>query len=1062
MMRWAVNGSLKFRRLIIAISAALIVFGLIQLGSVQRDLLPEFSPPTVEVQTEALGLSAEEVEQLITVPLEQDLLVGVAFLQDIESVSLPGLSSVVLTFEPGTDVLDARQVVAERLVQAVAAAGLPQVADPPQMLQPLSSTSRVAMVSMSSSELSPIETSVLARWVVVPRLLGVEGVANVSIWGFKDRQLQVLVDPEQLREEDVELSQIISTTGNALQVSPLSFLEASSPGTGGFIDTTNQRLHVFHEQAISTPEELSEVVLEGPDGGAVFNDGDALTLGEVAQIVEDHQPLIGEAQCGAGPCVLLVIEKFPDVSTPEVAANIDDAFAALALGLPGIEIDTSIYRPATYVETSFDTLRTSLIIGGLLLLALLAVFLRSWRVVLATALSIGASLIAVGLVFYWTGTTVNTMLMAGIVLSLVVIVTDAVMSSWTAIHDAAIEHSEGNGAPLMRRIVDYLISMRTSMQYGLAIAAAVTVPFFFLQGEAGQFLPRILGAYLLGLLVAIVVGLTVAPALAVTLLERGEETPEVSPVGKWARARHTASVRKTAERPMRALGIAAVLVVAALVTAPLLSYNMRPSLKERDVLVSIAAPPGTSLPRMDEITAELASDLRGLEGIESIGAHVGRAIQSDQVVNVNESEIWLRISESADYEDAFAAIENAVAGRDDVTTNVTTYSDQRVDAVLGRDADHLVVRVYGEDPELIRTSAENLVATLDQIDGLDEPTVEPEATEPTIEIEVDLDRAQAVGLKPGDIRRTAATLLSGIVVGNLFEEQKVFDVVVWGVPEIRQTAEDVGNLQIETPDGELVSLSEVADVRVVPNPTVIRHESVQTYVDVTGDVVGRNASDVANDIETAIGATTFPLEIHAALLGEFEEQRAANTRVLNIAVATLVGIFLLFQAAFSSWRLAALALLTLPVAVSGAAIAVLVTGGEMTLGTWAAMAAIIGLAAQGTILLIRRYRRLEWSGRAFGPELVADGSASSSLPLLAAYAGMAVLFLPAALRTAAAGHEIVGPMAIAIIGGLITTAFVTLVLIPTLYARWGYEAEPDRSTEDLFELDIREAETVRS
>ena len=266
MMRWIVGSSIKFRRLVIAVSVGLLVYGVLQLDNARTDILPEFQRPTVEVQTEALGLSAEEVEELITVPLEQDLLVGIAFLEEIESVSLPGLSSVVMTFEPGTSVLDARQVVGERLTQAVAAAGLPQVAKPPQMIQPVSSTGRVAMVKLSSDELTPIEMSILSKWVITPRLLGVEGVANVSTWGFRDRQLQVLVDPQRLDDAGVTLNQMIRTAGNALEVSPLSFLEASSPGTGGFIDTLNERLHIFHEQAISTPDELEQVPVEDPQG----------------------------------------------------------------------------------------------------------------------------------------------------------------------------------------------------------------------------------------------------------------------------------------------------------------------------------------------------------------------------------------------------------------------------------------------------------------------------------------------------------------------------------------------------------------------------------------------------------------------------------------------------------------------------------------------------------------------------------------------------------------------------------------------------------------------------
>ena len=293
-MRWVVESSLKFRLLVVAVAAVLIGFGFAQLRAMPVDIHPEFTPTQVEVQTEALGLSAEEVEQLITVPLEQDLLVGVPFLTEIESASLPGLSSVLMTFEPGTGLLDARQVVQERLTQAIGAAGLPEVAKPPQMIQPVSSNRRVSMISLSSETLTPIDVSVLARWVISPRLMGVPGVANVTAWGFRDRQLQVLVDPQRLRDNDTTLAQVIETAGNALEVSPLTFLEASTPGKGGFIDTPNQRLNIFHEQAITTADELAQVPLEGLDGT------ESKTLGDVTTVVEDSQPLIGDAVCADG------------------------------------------------------------------------------------------------------------------------------------------------------------------------------------------------------------------------------------------------------------------------------------------------------------------------------------------------------------------------------------------------------------------------------------------------------------------------------------------------------------------------------------------------------------------------------------------------------------------------------------------------------------------------------------------------------------------------------------------------------------------------------------------
>lgn len=334
MMRWIVGSSLKFRLLVLPVAAIVMFAGIVQLRRAPVDVLPEFTPPTVQIQTEALGLSAVEVEQFITVPLEQDLLNGVPLLDTILSESAAGLSTVDLVFLRGTDVLKARQVVQERMTQAVA---LPHVSKAPVMIEPTSSTSRVMVIGLSAKNMSLIDMSVLARWRIKPRLMGVPGVANVSVWGQRERQLQVQVDPQRLASSGVTLNQVIQTTGNALWVSPLTFVEASTPGTGGFLETSNQRLTIQHVLPITTAGDLAQVPLEEAKG---------VRLGDVARVVEDHQPLIGDAVVADGPGLILVVEKAPGANTLEVTRGVESALRALAPGLSGIRIDTTVYRPA--------------------------------------------------------------------------------------------------------------------------------------------------------------------------------------------------------------------------------------------------------------------------------------------------------------------------------------------------------------------------------------------------------------------------------------------------------------------------------------------------------------------------------------------------------------------------------------------------------------------------------------------------------------------------------------------------------------------------------------------
>ncbi|MCC2660398.1 MAG: transporter, partial [Arthrobacter sp.] len=429
MTGWLVRWSLKFRLIVLAVAAGILGFGLTSLPSMPMDNLPEFSPPHVEIQTEALGLSAVEVEQLITSPMEADLLNGVAWLDEIRSVSVPGLSSIEMVFEPGTDVLRARQLVAERLTQAFA---LPQVSSPPVLMQPLSSTSRVMMVEMTSEDVSPIDMSVLARWDIKPALMGVPGVANVSIFGQREQQLQVQVDPAKLKAQDVTLNQVVETAGNAVWVSPLSFLEASTPGTGGFLESANQRIGIQHVLPIRTPEDLGKVSVEGSKNGS-------LKLSDVTTLVEDHQPLIGDAVTGKSPGLLLVIEKFPDTSVAEVTAGVEAILDGLRPGLTGITVDSTVFRPASFLESAASGLGVALLVSLLVVTAAIGLAFRSWRYALLALVAISVAAMGAALVLQFQGAVLNTMAFAGLTLALIVVVGDIILDLHSFRKDAANE-----------------------------------------------------------------------------------------------------------------------------------------------------------------------------------------------------------------------------------------------------------------------------------------------------------------------------------------------------------------------------------------------------------------------------------------------------------------------------------------------------------------------------------------------------------------------------------------------------------------------------------------------
>ena len=652
------GGVIRLRLLILAAALGVLAVGIVQLRSTAVDVLPEFTPPYAEIQTEALGLSAEEVEQLITVPLEADLLNGVQGVEVIRSESVPGLSSIVLVFEPGSDVYQARQLVEERLTQAHA---LPNVSKPPTLLQPLSSSNRVLMIGLSSTELTPIEQSVIARWTVRPRLMGVPGVANISVWGMRDQQLQVQVDPERLRDRKVTLSQVINTAGNAQVVSPLTFLEASTPGTGGFIETPQQRLQVRHLlEKIADPAELARVPVEGTDGRQ--------QLGDVADIKVDHQPLIGDAVVGGGPGLILVVEKFPGISTPEVTADVEQALETLRPGLTGITTDTTLFRPADYVREALDNAGLAILLGGVLLLAGLLAVRFHWRAVLVTVVTVPVALATAGVVLQLLGQGLNALVFAGIAAAVAIVVDESVVSTDRVMRRLAEPAGRGNGRRVAAADVSAVIAqasaeVRRPLVYATLVALLAVVPVAVLEGRPGAFFSPLVIAYAVAVAAAMLVALTVTPALTRVLFAKWQ--PRSTPAPTWIQRlgdRYEAGLQRFSARLRPAVLVAAglaLLGIAAVALVPLLGTAVVPTFADRNVLVRLEGQPGASNQWMTAKTTEVGSLLSAVPGVATVGGQVGRAVTGDRVVNVSSSDVWVTIAPDADYDETLAAIDGA-------------------------------------------------------------------------------------------------------------------------------------------------------------------------------------------------------------------------------------------------------------------------------------------------------------------------------------------------------------------------------------------------------------------
>ena len=1030
-MSWLIGVSIRFGRLVVAAAIGLVVLAFVQLRGAPVDVYPELMPPAVQIQTEALGLSAAEVEQLVTVPLEQDLLNGVPWLDHISSKSMQGLSAIDLVFEPGTDLFDARQMVQERLTQARV---LPNVGSPPIMIQPLASAGRVAMVGLRSDDISLVDMSVLARWKIRPRLMGVPGVANVSLYGQRDRQLQVQVDPAKLNSAGVSLTQVIETAGNALWVSPLSFVEASTPGTGGFVEGPNQRLAIQHVLPIRTPEQLSAVPVEGTAAGS-------LRLGDVATVVEDHQPLIGDALVNGHPSLYLVVDKFPGANTLEVTKGIEDAMAGLAPGLTGITVDSSVYRPAAYLESALDTLGLAALLGLLLMLGALFLLMSSWRAVLATAFAVLVSLSAAGYVLFLAGATFTSMTLLGFAAALVFLVDDGVRDCEAVRDDLRARGAGRDVHPDSSAVAAACLRNRAGLGFVLLAVLVATLPLLVMGQLTTAFTRSLVAAYAVALVASMLVATVVTPTVAVALLRGTPAGLREGPLARWVhrlydRPRHPAADGVRARSSLLAWAVVGVLVLGTLLALPQLGgRSLLPDVRDRNLLVHLDAIPGTSLTEMDRVTNAVAAELRSIDGVGDVGAHVGRAITSDQEVDVGSAEVWLSIEDQADYAATTAAIDSVVHGYAGIRGSLVTYSADRVKAATDPTSDNLVVRVYGQDLTTLRDKAAEVRRAVAGVAGVTSARIDPLVQQPVAHIEVKLADAARVGLKPGDVRRDATTLTSGLIVGSLYEEAKIFDVVVWGGPAVRQSLTSLQGLLIDTPAGGQVRLDDVATVRVAPEPVAIEHHEVSRSVDVVLALDGRSPTAVAADVNARVATVAMPFEYHAEVLGGAPATEQDLRTTFAYVVGALAVIYLLLQAATQSWRRPALLLLLVPVSLAGAVIAAAAVGGLRTVGPLAALFAVAALTIRHGVMLMRAANPPDTIDLTDGGSSREQAVRGQLVPVIATALSTAALLLPAAMLGDRAGTEILQPFAVTFLGGLVSSTCVVLFVLPTVAGR---------------------------
>ena len=1036
-MRWIVATSLRFRYLVAGLAVALLYFGVTLAGSQKLDAFPEFAPVSVEIQTNCLGLSPSQIEALTTVPLEAALQ-GVPGVYDIRSDSEPQLSAIFLYFSNGTDVLHARQLVQER-IQATAHT-LPSWCDVPQMYPIVSATSRVMQIGLSSKTVSLTDLSMMAQWQLRPRLMDVPGVANVAIWGEKPKQLMIEADPAKMAKNGVAFDDLISTAANAVDASEVKFTTGAAVGSLGYLSTGNQQVDVHNIQPIATPQQLARVPISAAKGKL-------LNLGDVANVTWGYPPLIGDAVINGGPGLMLVVEKFPGANTIDVTNGIDKALTAMAPSMPGVTIDNQIFRQASFIQIAIHNLSQSVLIGCILVVFVLLMFLFQWRAALVSLLAIPLSLAAAEIVLVAMGTTTNTMILAGFCVAVGVVVDDAIIDMENIVRRLRAWRASGRMITPFHVVLAASLEVRVAIFYATLINIIAVIPVMLVGGLTGAFFEPLALAYGLAVLASMVVALTVTPALGYILLRNARLKAAEPPVVRVLKRRYARVLSLGLRAPAYAFAAVAVVLLIGGFAYPRLGQDLFPTFKEPDFLMHFVTKPGTSVQEQDRMVASLQDQVLKVPGVVTAGSHVGQALLGEEVSGVNFSETWLSLKPGTNYDATVNKLRNIADSYPGAFSDVQTYLHERIDEVLTNGTtEDIAVYLEGPDINTLATLGNELSARMSKLHGLKDVQPAPLEFIPQANVTVNTAAAAKYGLTPGDVRREAAIMMASEPMSEIAYNDQMLIVAAWTTPSTRNSVTALELLPIDTPNGGRVALGKVATVSIVPTPSQIIRVNGDRMQEVDADISGTDLGTAASEVQALLKTFKLPAGYTASLQGEAVERAAAQQRLEWLGLGALIVILLLLQAAFRSWRLAIMLLLTLPVALVGGVLAAWGVLGTITLGALVGFFTVLGIAARNGILMIAHFKHLEEEeGVPFGRDLVVRGASERLSPILMTALATALALAPLIIYGDQPGQEIEYPMAIVILGGLATSTLLNLFVLPSLYllvAGWRRAAPP--------------------
>ncbi len=1022
MLTAIVRFAIRWRGVVISLACLLAGYGIFTLYQSQLDVFPEFAPPQAIIQTEAPGLSSEQVETLVTQPIE-NALGGTVGLNTLRSKSLQGLSMVTLTFRDGIDIYRARQLAAEQL--GTVAGNLPRGVKPPALLPLTSSTSVAMVIGLTSDVRTAMELHDLAQWTLRPRLLGLPGVADVVVFGGDVPQFQIQVDPQKLVRYGLSLQDVL----NAAQ-------RATGVRGAGFLENANQRIVINTAGQIQTTAQLAQVVVS-------YKNGIGIHLGDIARVVVAPAPAVGAASIGDKPGVMLIIESQYRADTLSVTDSVEQALAGLkpVLADNQVVLHPDIFRPANFILTAIGHLRTALLLGGVLVVAVLFLFLLDVRTAFISATAIPLSLLTAVITLHYFGVSLNTMTLGSLAIALGEVVDDAIIDVENILRRLRENQALKNPLSAARVVLKASIEVRSAVVFATFIVALVFLPVLTLSGVAGKLFAPMGIAYILAILASLMVALTVTPALAYVLLTNKPLQAEEPRLTQGLKTRYGRLLSQVEHRSKLIISIIAVLCIAALATLPFLNGSFIPEMREGHYIVHMAAAPGTSLVESMRIGRKITQALGKIPGVRLVAQRAGRAAEVVDPVDVNTSEFEIDLNTLSGKEQArvLADIQRTLAHFPGLATSANTFLTERIDETISGFTAPVIVNIFGNNLDVLDAKAQEIARILNTIPGAVGVSVLAPPGTPQLDIRLRQDQLTRFGFEPVDVLDTIQAAYKGVNVAQIYAGNQVHDVAVSLSPASRQSPAQVGLLSMRNPQGVIVPLKQLADIYQSSGRFQIQHTGGQRLQTVTSGVRGRAISAFVAEAQARIKRDViFPNGTYAVFAGEAQAAAKSQHDLLVNAALAGVGIVLLLFMALRSTRALLLVLVNLPFALVGGVVMVLITGGDLSLGSLIGFVTLFGITLRNSIMLISHFQHLvTHEGMVWGPQAAKRGASERLIPIIMTALVTGLGLLPLALYSGAPGNEIEGPMAVVILGGLMTSTLLNLLVLPTLALRFG-------------------------